>query len=146
MDDDIQYTATMRALVHVYRTRDNLVAACVAGDTERLRWLLIAASMWLSAQQTQRALSMMENDADRQNLRRDVWRSIYRTRVSSYACYRNSGFGFPHAEADMKCADMQTAVHLHKWDPQVQSVSADGSDAVLELFDTFTSQSQCQQP
>ena len=146
MEDDTAYRATMQALVHVYGTRDNLIAACVSETAERGRWLLMAASMWIAASETHRALSLMPANAEQQHLRRAVWRSIHRTRVSSYACYRNAGLGKPDQEADMKCIEMQTATRLCKWDPRVQSLHADGRDDALEACGSFFDETSCRTP
>ena len=136
MADDAAYNATMNTLCHVYVDRDTLLN-CVAKETsERSRYLMVAAALWSTANESALALSELEHNAPHlQALRQSIATNISNTRVTSYAFYCNAGFGQPNQDTFAKDVELSQANIPDAWDAAVQSVQPNGDDAIMNLFD-----------
>lgn len=132
------YETSMRLLCTVYRGRDALLAGIVREETERMRWMLTAATLWLSAKEAQRALDHIEDSAHHTALRMSIEENIERSYTSSRACYHNAGFDQSPVpiEVNLKASEMQHNPSDWQSDVQsdLQSVGPDGEDMVLNLF------------
>ena len=145
MDNDAAYEATMATLCHVYRDRYTILAAVAKEDSARSRWLLVAAALWKTANESKRALDQIEhNSISAQPLRDNIKLSIENSRSTSYAFYCNAGFGQSNAETDSRNLELVPPTLPESWDASWQSVGTNGDDPILDLFTDIENDSSCQ--
>ena len=145
MDNDAAYEAIMATLCHVYRDRYTILAALAKEDSARSRWLLVAAALWKSANESKRALEQIEhNSIEMRPLRDSIALSIDNSRSTSYAFYCNAGFGLSNAETDVRNLELAPPTLPESWDISLQSVGEDGKDPILDLFPDIENDSACQ--
>ena len=136
MADDAAYNATMNTLCHIYVDRDTLLNYVAKETSERSRYLMVAAALWSTANESAAALSQLEHSAPHLDaLRQAIATNIASSRLTSYAFYCNAGFGQPNDETFAKDAQLSQANIPDAWDAAVQSVQPNGEDAILQLFD-----------
>ena len=135
MESDSAYSATMRTLCHVYVDRDTLLATLAKEDSARSRWLLVAAALWSTANESEKALEHIEHNAPNLQFMRDsIAANAENSRATSYSFYCNAGFGTPDASTEDRDIELSQPNLPSAWDAAVQSVQPNGEDAVLDLF------------
>ena len=91
MADDAAYNATMNTLCHIYVDRDTLLNYVAKETSERSRYLMVAAALWSTANESAAALSQLEHSAPHLDaLRQAIATNIASSRLTSYAFYCNA--------------------------------------------------------
>ena len=136
MVDDAAFNATMNTLCHIYVDRDTLLNCVARESSERSRYLLVAAALWSTANESAAALSQLQHDAPHLHaLRQAIATNVANSRLTSYSFYCNAGFGEPNNDTFAKDAELAQVNIPDAWDAAVQSVQPNGEDAILQLFD-----------